>query len=79
MGDYGWAVKDTPTGQYEVPFEIVSEETTGLPVLLLKRNVDARPEDAVDDADDCVYASLLQLHLDGWTFAHTGMRKRTVR
>lgn len=80
VGDYGWILRDFPTGRQEqVPFEIMLDEDTGLPVLLLKTGNDARPEDVMGDAGDGDYMSLLQVQLEGWEFTYTGTRKTDAR
>lgn len=80
VGDYGWILRDFTTGgQGQVPFEIMLDEDTGLPVLLLKTGNDVRPEDVMGDADDGDYMSLLQVQLEGWEFTYTGTRKTDAR
>lgn len=72
VGDYGVAVRGTEDGQEEIPFHIEREERTGLPVALMNVGLYAKPEDDIADGE---YASLFQLHLDGYVLSRTG-RKR---
>lgn len=69
VGDYGVAVRENAHGQEEIPFHIVREEHTGLPVALLNLQLYAEPE---DDIDDGRYVSLFQLYLDGYVLSRTG-------
>lgn len=55
----------------ETPFHIERDEDTGLPMALLDTRLYAKPEDDVDDGQ---YASLLQLHLDGYILSRTGRK-----
>lgn len=71
VGDYGWAVRENAHGQDETPFHIERDGDTGLPVALLDTRPYAKPEDDVDDGQ---YASLLQLHLDGYILSRTGRK-----
>lgn len=71
VGDYGWAVRENAHGQDETPFHIERDGDTGLPVALLDTRLYAKPEDDVDDGQ---YASLLQLHLDGYILSRTGRK-----
>lgn len=70
-GDYGWAIRENAYGQDETPFHIERDGDTGLPVALLDTRPYAKPEDDVDDGQ---YASLLQLHLDGYILSRTGRK-----
>lgn len=72
VGDYGVAVRENTHGQEEIPFHIVREEHTGLPVALLNTRLYAEPEDDIEDGQ---YMSLFQLYLDGFMLSRTG-RKR---
>lgn len=71
VGDYGWTVRENAHGQDETPFHIERDGDTGLPVALLDTRLYAKPEDDVDDGQ---YASLLQLHLDGYILSRTGRK-----
>lgn len=71
VGDYGWAVRENAHGQDETPFHIERDGDTGLPVALLDTRPYAKPEDDVGDGQ---YASLLQLHLDGYILSRTGRK-----
>ncbi|WP_347029565.1 hypothetical protein [Bifidobacterium pseudocatenulatum] len=72
VGDYGVAIRENSHGQEEIPFHIEREEHTGLPVALLNMQLEAKPEDDIDDGQ---YVSLFQLYLDGFVLSRTG-RKR---
>lgn len=72
VGDYGVAIRENSHGQEEIPFHIVREEHTGLPVALLNTRLYAEPEDDIEDGQ---YMSLFQLYLDGFSLSRTG-RKR---
>lgn len=69
VGDYGVAVRENAHGQEEVPFHVVQEEHTGLPVAVLNTQLYAKPEDDIEDGQ---YVSLFQLYLDGFLLSRTG-------
>lgn len=71
IGDYGWAIRETASGQDEIPFHIEREEHTGLPVAVLNDDADAKPEDDIEDGQ---YMSLLQLCIDGFELTRTGRK-----
>lgn len=71
VGDYGWAIRETASGQEEIPFHIEREENTGLPVALVNDRLYAKPEDDIDGGQ---YVSLFQLYLDGFELSRTGRK-----
>lgn len=72
VGDYGIAVRENAHGQEEIPFHIVEEENTRLPVAVLNTRLYAEPG---DDYVGGQYVSLLQLYLDGYALSRTGRRR----
>lgn len=71
IGDYGWAIRETASGQDEIPFHIEREGHTGLPVAVLNTGLDAKPEDDIEEGQ---YVSLLQLCIDGFELTRTGRK-----